>query len=97
MSNKSFLETIKSGDVVVRALTGGGFTTYNLMEIEHVDKTGIFVEGADGDYEADSVYCFSKSTGKSVNNFVPSFYSTLIRIATEADKKAESEGEDITL
>lgn len=97
MVNKAFLENIKAGDVVVRALTGGGFTTYSLLEIEHVDETGIFVEGADGDYEVDSVYRFSKHTGKSANDFIPGFYSTLMRPATEADKKAEIEGEDITL
>ena len=85
-----FLKKIEAGDVVVRALTGGGITTYGLLEIEHVDDNAIFIEGADGDYAKDSVYRFSRKTGRSENNYAPGFYSTIIRVATKEDLEDES-------
>lgn len=96
MTNKSFLKKIEAGNVIVRALTGGGFTTYDLLEIEHVDENGIYIEGADGDYAKDSVYRFDLNTGRSVNNYSPGFYSTLIRIATKEDLKNGRENKEIT-
>lgn len=97
MVNKAFLKDIKSGDFVVRSIVGGGYTSYSVAKIEHVDKKGIFIEGADGNYEADSECLFSTSDGKSVNNYIPGFYSCLMRLATEADKLADEEGEEIKL
>lgn len=91
MSNKEFLKEVKAGDVLVRALTGGGYTTYNLVEVENVDDKSIYIEGADGDYTDDSVYRFLRSNGRSVNNYIPGFSSTLIRIATEEDKSKDEE------
>lgn len=85
--SKEFLESIKEGDVVVRALTGGGFTTENLVEIEAVRDNGIFIEDCDGDYEDDSVYRFSKTTGRSMNNYITGFSSQIVRIATDEDKE----------
>lgn len=95
MSDKDFLKEVKAGDVLVRGLSGGGFTTYSLIEVEHVDDKGIYIEGADGDYAHDSVYRFSTFTGRSVNNYTPGFLSMLIRIATEEDKEKERDGESI--
>lgn len=83
--SKDFLKDVKEGDILVRALTGGGFTTESLLKVEAVEDNGIFIEGADGDYDDGSVYRFSKTTGKSVNNFVSGFRSELIRVATEED------------
>lgn len=83
--SKEFLKNVKNGDVLVRKLTGGGFTTESIVEIESVRENGIFIDGADGDYENDSTYRFNKTTGKSVNNYTPGFYSTLDRIASEED------------
>ena len=80
-----FLKNIKKGDIVVRALHGGGFTSNSLMGIEEVNEDGIFIEDADGDYSDDSVYKFSLTTGKSVNNYTQGFHSEIIRIATEED------------
>lgn len=97
MSNLDFLNKVKSGDKLVRGLTGAGFTTYSLVEVEHVDSTGIFIEGADGDYERDSVYRFSLKTGKSVNNYTAGFYSTLIRLATKEDEQKSLNDESIEL
>ena len=97
MSNKNFLKKVGPGDVLVRSIVGGGFTTYSLVEIEHVDDKGIYIEGADGDYEADSVYRYLLTNGRTAENYVPGFYSELIRVATEEDKKKEEDGEEITL
>lgn len=83
--SKEFLKNVKDGDVLVSKLTGGGFTTESIVEIESVRENGIFIDGADGDYENDSTYRFNKTTGKSVNNYTPGFYSTLDRIASEED------------
>ena len=80
------MTNFNEGDIVVRALTGGGFTTEGLVEIDHIDEHGdIFIEGADGDYEHDSVYRFSGKTLKSVNNYTQGFYSTILRKATDDD------------
>lgn len=83
--NKDFLKNVKNGDVLVRSLIGGGFKTESLVEIESVLDNGIFIEGADGDYEDNSVYRFSKTTGKSMNNYTAGFSSELLRIATKED------------
>lgn len=86
------LKDIKEGDVVVRGLTGGGFTTESLVTIEHVDKSGdVFIEGADGDYAKDSVYRFDRKSGRSVNNYTSGFYSTILRKATDDDIKELSD------
>lgn len=85
--SKEFLQNLKEGDIVVRALIGGGFTTESLIEIESVRDNGIFIEGCDGDYEADSVYRFSKTTGRSVNNYMAGFSSQIVRLATDEDKE----------
>ena len=51
---------LKAGDKVVRALTDPatltGGTTYSIVEIEEVNKKGIFIEGCDGDISKDSIY-----------------------------------------
>lgn len=83
--SKEFLKNVKSGDVLVRLLIGGGFKTESLISIEAVKDNGIFVKGADGDYEDDSVYRFSKTTGKSCSNYIPGFSSEIVRVATEKD------------
>ena len=81
----SWLNNIKSGDILVRELTGGGFKTESLVEVEFVSEEGIFINGADGDYGSDSVYKFSSGTGKSVNNFMAGWYSTLKRVVNKED------------
>jgi len=83
--SKEFLKNLKSGDIVVRELTGGGFKTESLVTIENVTEDGVFIEGADGDYSIDSTYAFSKTTGKSKNNYTEGFYSTLLRIANNEE------------
>lgn len=80
-----FLKKVKSGDVLVRTLHGGGFVSESLVKVEAVLDNGIFIEGADGDYEDDSVYRFSKSTGQSLNNYSAGFFSKLNRVATDDD------------
>lgn len=78
------LSNIKAGSIVVRALTGGGFTSHNLVEIEEVNDKGIFIEGCDGDFSHDSVYGY-KPNGQPFASFTPGFRSTLLREATEND------------
>lgn len=85
--NKAFLKDLKENDIVVRKLHGGGFVTESLVTIEAVLENGIFIKGADGDYEDDSSYCFDLTTGKSCNNYIQGFRSELSRIATEEDKE----------
>lgn len=97
MSDKEFLKQVKSGDKLVVGLTGAGFTTYSLAEIEHVDETGIFTEDAEGDYEKNSVYRFSLKDGRSINNYCAGFYSTLIRFATEDDIQKSLNDQEIEL
>lgn len=87
-----FLKDLKEGDVCVCSLVGGGFSTESLTTIEYILNNKIYIEGCDGDFSKDSVYEFSNTTGKSVNNFMTGWYSQLVRIATEEDL-LELEGE----
>lgn len=87
MSELVFLQSLKVGDFVIRELHGAGVITESIEKIEYINDTGIFIEGADGDYSKDSCYRFFPLNGKSVNNFVPSFYSKIVKLATEEDFK----------
>lgn len=93
--SKKFLKELKAGTAIVKMLCGGGYKTYEVCRIEEVNSAGIFMEGADGDYDNDSVYKYSLISGKSVNNFVPGFKSEIVRIATEEDLRKEQEDEEI--
>ena len=73
----------KSGDKVVRSLTGGGFTTHSIVEIEEVNKKGIFIEGCDGDFSKDSTYGYNFK-GAPFYSF-GGFRSELVRLATKSD------------
>ena len=78
------LENLNSGDIAVRELIGGGFSTKSLIEIETVNDKGVFVEGCDGDFSHDSVYGY-KFDGSPFSSFTPGFSSKLLRKATEQD------------
>ena len=81
---------LKSGDKVVRSLTGGGFTTHSIVEIEEVNKKGIFIEGCDGDFSKDSVYGYNFK-GAPLSGHVTGFRSELLRLATKSDLKSFEE------
>lgn len=87
------LENVKAGTVVVKALSGGGFTSHMLVEIEAVNDKGIFIEGCDEDFSDDSVYGY-KTNGQPLSSFTPGFKSTLVRIATPEDLVEFAEEEE---
>lgn len=81
----NLITDIKAGDMFVREIHGGGMVTESLIEIEEVINDIAYVEGADGDYEADSVYAHSLKNARSINNYTPGFFSKLSRKATAED------------
>lgn len=80
----TLLNELKENDIVVRELSGGGFQTKSLLEVETVNEQGVFVEGCDGDFSSDSVYGYNFD-GSPFSSFIPGFKSTILRKATEQD------------
>jgi len=77
-------EKLKQGDIVVRELTGGGFSTESIIIVETVNDKGVFIEGCDGDFSPDSVYGY-EFDGTPFSSFTAGFTSRLLRKATNQD------------
>lgn len=71
------LKNIQAGDEIVTELHGGGIVSKHITKIEKVINDIAYAEGADGDYSAESVYAYSLKNGRTINNYIPGFYSIL--------------------
>lgn len=69
---------VKKGDKIVKIIIGGGFETCSIQTIEEVTKDTIFLEGADGYYERDTLYAYDLTTGRACESYIPGFSSRLI-------------------